>query len=123
MRIIYFFLIFMTSLFSTAAPQMNVFQARGLRKGKCYQEIASLNCKETCTLDLFPTTQAQITLYVNDISKKDRMTMGHLFEVRFKVLNKEANEIKTLSIDSALTRDSFSAIQLSDGMVIPKSCK
>lgn len=102
---------------------MNVFQARGLKKDKCYQEIASLNCKETCTLDLFPTTQAQITLNVKEISKKDRMTMGHLFEVKFKVLSKEANEIKILSLVSISNRDFSSTIQSSDGMVALKSCK
>ena len=123
MRIIYFFLIFMTNSFSTATPQMNAFQARGLKKDNCYQETVSLICKEKCTLDLFPTTQAQITLNVKDISKKDRIKMGHLFEVKFKVLNKEANEIKIISVDSRSTRDFFSAIQSSDGMVIPKNCK
>ncbi len=123
MRTIYFFLIFLTSSFSIARPQMNLFQARGLKKDKCYQEMASLICKERCTLDLFPTTQAQITLNVQEISKKDRMTMGHLFVVKFKVLNKDANKIKILSINSASTREFASEIQSSDGMITSRSCK
>lgn len=123
MRIIYFFLIFLTSSFLTAAPKINLYQARGLKKDKCYQEMASLVCNEKCTLDLFPTTQAQITLNVQEISKKDRMTMGHLFETRFKVLNKDASEIKILSINNVSARIFFNMIQSSDGRVTSKNCK
>lgn len=122
MRIIGFILIFLLTNFSFA--HTTLFQARGLAKGKCYEEPASLICqKDKCVLDLFPTTQAQISLHVKEISQKDRMQMGRLFIASFQVVNDQANQIKILSLAKVSEKQFISRIRASSGIVVARKCR
>ena len=72
-------------------------QARGLKAGSCYTEVAALSCEKECVLDFFPSTQGQMSLVVQDISLQDRKKFGRFFNVKFKYLGKDALKIIKLS--------------------------
>lgn len=95
-------------------------QARGLRAGGCYKEVAALSCEKTCVLDFFPTTQAQISLSVQDISTKDRKKLGRLFDVRFQFLDKGA--IKVISLSSLDSEQLKEKIKNSNGYFKSAHC-
>ena len=48
--------------------------------------------------------------------------LGHLFEVRFKILNEEANEVQILAIKNISNEKFKSRIEKSNGLFAPQSC-
>jgi len=67
-------------------------------------------------------TQAQVSLFVKDITKKQRMEMGHFFETTFKVLNTDGNQIKILKLRKAELKEFKSGIDASNGILSPIKC-
>lgn len=85
----------------TLNENITLAQARGLKAGMCYKEVAALSCEKECVLDFFPTTQAQLSLVVHDISASDRKKLGRFFDVEFQFSEKgEAKIISLSSLDS-----------------------
>lgn len=84
--------------------------------------MASLVCHSTCTLTLLPLTQGQVALNVEEISEHDRKILGHFFQVKFKVLNQRADQVKVLLL-SQISNESFKAeIEKSSGLFVPVTC-
>jgi hypothetical protein len=71
---------------------------------------------------LLPLTQGQVALNVEEISEHDRKILGHFFQVKFKVLNQRADQVKVLLL-SQISNESFKAeIEKSSGLFVPVTC-
>ena len=129
MRGICFFLISATLFFLVQASGAesvktpSLFQARGLQKDHCYREMASLVCNSSCNLTLLPLTQGQVALNIQEISEHDRKLLGHFFQVKFKVLNQRADQIKILLVSQVSDRAFKANIEKSSGLFVPINCK
>ena len=102
MRSIYPILILLLAselLYAKDTPKntITLAQARGLKAGGCYKDVAALSCEKDCILDFFPTTHAQLSLVVRDISTPDRKKLGRFFYVDFQFLDNGAAKIVKLS--------------------------
>lgn len=74
--------------------------ARGLIAGSCYREVGALSCEKDCIIDFFPTTQAQISLVVRELSRRNREKFGRLFEIDFRYFHDgAANVLKLSTVD------------------------
>ena len=123
--ILTFSLIFSLSLLAVSAPKvsMSVYQARGLRKDSCYTEKVTISCKDQCTMNLFPMTQAQLSLSISQVPKDLRMAMGHFFEVSFKVKTDSGSEVEILKWRTTTTENIKKEIQSSDGNLRKRKCR
>lgn len=102
--------------------KVNLFQARGLKKGYCYQEVAAINCRQNCSLLLFPNMSAQLELKIEDIPQKARNEMGHFFLVEFRVLDDQAQKVALLSWRSKSLSEVQKTLRHSSGLVKGHSC-
>ena len=129
MRIVYsvltFFFVSASSAISAPATP-TLFQARGLRKNLCYNEIASLTCpspQADCALTLFPQTRARLGLTVEKIPEKARKAMGRLFRVEFRVTNDQATRVSLLKWDSIPVETVQKQLARSSGLVAGHECR
>ncbi len=123
MRSIYTILILAPIFFTlNVFAKSTVYQARGLMKDHCYDEIAALSCKTECVLSLFPSTQAELNLAVGQISKKNRNAMGHIFRTKFHVLNLEGDKVEVLSLKHQSLETLKKRISSSSGLVFGRPC-
>jgi hypothetical protein len=129
MRTVSFALTCLAALYSPqvfakpSAPSSTLFQARGLQQDHCYQESASLTCRDTCSLTLWPLSQGQITLNVEKISEQDRKALGHFFRAKFKVLNQRADAVAIIKLSGISAKELRSDVESSTGQVRPANCK
>lgn len=122
--ILTFSMIFSLSLFAVSPKlSMSVYQARGLKKDNCYTEQVAISCKDQCTMNLFPMTQAQLSLSISQVPKDLRMAMGHFFEVNFKVKTDSGNEVEILKWSAITTEKIKKEIQGSDGNLRKRKCR
>ncbi len=118
--ILAFVSIFLTQTYVQA---LTIYQARGLKKDKCYAEKAAINCREDqCTMNLFPMTHAQLSLSIVQTPKELRMVMGHFFDVNFKVKTEAGDQIEILKWKAIPIRKVTKDIQSSDGMLKKTKC-
>jgi hypothetical protein len=126
MRIVYSLLISIAALsnaYAAKAP-VTLFQARGLIKNKCYQEIVGLTCpaKGPCMADLFPATAAKISITLLDVPDNARKTFGRIFQVNFQVTSETGDEARLQNWSAKSIDDLKGYIDRSTGRMTPKTC-
>jgi hypothetical protein len=102
--------------------EVNLFQARGLRKDLCYREMAAINCHQECSLVLFPKMSAQLNLKIEDPPAKARKEMGHFFLVEFRVLDEQATSAALLSWQAKTVTEVRKVLSSSIGLVKGHKC-
>lgn len=95
--IVIFFFAASVSVAGIDIAKMTVYQARGLKQGKCYEEAVQIDCESDCNLSLFPLTRAQLTLKIEEMPEKARKEFGHFFLAEFRVLDQRSSRVTLLS--------------------------
>ena len=100
----------LTAPHPTWAQGPNLLQSRGLQSNRCYQASVSFQCENICTIDLFPKTQAGISLISAKTPPALIKAPGHFFKIKFRVIDIEKSQAQILSWETQ-TR-----VQLSDSL-------
>ncbi len=105
-------------------PAISLNAARGFQKGKCYLEIASIDCrgKDICSLLVFPKMHGQLSFILHSAPKQVHSTNEEYLQVFFRLDAKSDIRARLLEYKSVPDSEAEAKLSHSDYLGHPVSC-